>query len=192
MCYVQVVDILAICCKNSSEEYTMGYHWLNHFDITYLTLVNCLWCNETAIYFYHWSHIAASIEYGSMVWGFSITLVVPLPTAETLEIYRDDVIKWKQSPRLMALCAGNSPLPGKFPSQRPVTRSFGVFYHVRQSKRLIKQSRRRWFETLLRSLWRYCDVCHRLVINQHDWCFHHWPRPMSVRGGYDGSQWPWL
>ena len=29
---------------------------------------------------------------------------------------------------LLALCAGNSPVTGEFPSQRPVTRSFDVFF----------------------------------------------------------------
>ena len=29
---------------------------------------------------------------------------------------------------LLAICAGNSPVPGEFPSQRPVTRSFDVFF----------------------------------------------------------------
>ena len=32
---------------------------------------------------------------------------------------------------LLALCAGNSPVTGKFPSQRPVTRSFDVFCDLR-------------------------------------------------------------
>ena len=32
---------------------------------------------------------------------------------------------------LLALCAGNSPVPGEFPSQRPVTRSFDVFFDLR-------------------------------------------------------------
>ena len=31
---------------------------------------------------------------------------------------------------LLALCAGNSPVTGEFPSQRPVTRSFDVFFHL--------------------------------------------------------------
>ena len=38
---------------------------------------------------------------------------------------------------LLALCAGNSPVPGEFPGQRPVTRSFDVFFHLRQNKRLM-------------------------------------------------------
>ena len=29
---------------------------------------------------------------------------------------------------LLAFCAGNSPVSGEFPSQRPVTRSFDVFF----------------------------------------------------------------
>ena len=49
---------------------------------------------------------------------------------------------------LLALCA----------SQGPVMRSFDVFFDLRLTKRLSKQSRRRWFETPLRSLWRHCNV----------------------------------
>ena len=57
---------------------------------------------------------------------------------------------------LLALCAGNSPVTGEFPSQRPVTRSFDVFLDLRLNKRLSQQSRRLWFETPSRSLWRHC------------------------------------
>ena len=42
---------------------------------------------------------------------------------------------------LLALCPGNSPVPGEFPAQRPVTRSFDVFFDLRPNKRLSKQSR---------------------------------------------------
>ena len=59
---------------------------------------------------------------------------------------------------LLALCAGNSPVTGEFPSQRPVTRSFDVFFDLRLDKRLSKNSRRRWFETQSRSFWRHCNV----------------------------------
>ena len=37
---------------------------------------------------------------------------------------------------LLALCAGNSPVYGEFPSQRPVTRIFDVFFDLRMDKRL--------------------------------------------------------
>ena len=32
---------------------------------------------------------------------------------------------------LLAICAGNSPITGEFPTQRPVTRSFNVFFDLR-------------------------------------------------------------
>ena len=34
---------------------------------------------------------------------------------------------------LLAICAGNSPVTGEFPAQRPVTRSFDVFLDLRES-----------------------------------------------------------
>ena len=58
---------------------------------------------------------------------------------------------------LLALCVGNSPVTGEFPSQRPETRSYTVFFHLRLNKRLSKQSRRRWFETALCPLWRHSN-----------------------------------
>ena len=32
---------------------------------------------------------------------------------------------------LLAICAGNSPVPGEFPTQRPVTQSFDIFFDLR-------------------------------------------------------------
>ena len=58
---------------------------------------------------------------------------------------------------LLAICAGNSPVPGEFPTQRPVTRSFGVFFDLRLNNRLSKQSWGWWFETRSRPLWRHCN-----------------------------------
>ena len=57
---------------------------------------------------------------------------------------------------LLALCEGNSPVTGEFLAQRPVTRSFDVFFDLRLNKRLSKQSWCRWFETQSRPLWRHC------------------------------------
>ena len=62
---------------------------------------------------------------------------------------------------LLVLCAGNSPVTGEFSSQRPVTRSFHVFFDLRLNKRLSKQSRRRWIETSSRSLWRHSNMFRR-------------------------------
>ena len=65
---------------------------------------------------------------------------------------------------LLAICVGNSPVTGKFPAQRPVTRSYDVFFDLRLSKRLSKQSWGWWLETPSRPLW-----CH---LNDHREC--HW------------------
>ena len=59
---------------------------------------------------------------------------------------------------LLALCEGNSPATGEFPSQRPVTRSFDIFFDLRLNKQLNKQSWGWWFGTPSRSLWRHCNV----------------------------------
>ena len=54
---------------------------------------------------------------------------------------------------LLALCAWNSLATGEFPSQRPVARSFDIFFDLCLNKQLNKQLRHRWFETPLCSLW---------------------------------------
>ena len=58
---------------------------------------------------------------------------------------------------LLALCGGNSLFTVESPSQRPVMRSFDVFFDLRLNNRLSKQSWGWWFETPWRSLWRHCN-----------------------------------
>ena len=61
---------------------------------------------------------------------------------------------------LLGHCAKNSAVTGEFPSQRPVIRSFDIFFDVRLYKRLSKQSRRQWFEAPSHPLWRRCKWLH--------------------------------
>ena len=42
---------------------------------------------------------------------------------------------------LLALCVGNSPVTGEFPTQKPMMQSFDVFFDLRLNKRLSKQLR---------------------------------------------------
>ena len=58
---------------------------------------------------------------------------------------------------LLAICAGNSPVTGEFPAQRPVTRSFDVFFDLCLNKRFSKHWWGWWFETQSCSLWRHCN-----------------------------------
>ena len=75
-------------------------------------------------------------------------------------------------------CAGNSPVTGEFPAQRPVTRSFDVFFDLRLDKQLSKQSWGWWFETQSCPLWRHCNValcCKKRVFwFQFHWCLSPW------------------
>ena len=50
--------------------------------------------------------------------------------------------------RVTGLLCGEFTGPGEFPKQRPVTRSFNVFFDLCLNKRLSKQSWGWWFETL--------------------------------------------
>ena len=53
--------------------------------------------------------------------------------------------------------------PRWIPAQRPVTRSFDVFFELRLNKRLSKQSWGWWFETLPPPLWRHCNVIQSII-----------------------------
>ena len=63
---------------------------------------------------------------------------------------------------LLAICAGNSPLSGEVPAQRPETRSFDIFFDLRLNKRLSKQTWGWWFETLSCPLWCQCNEVLRI------------------------------
>ena len=52
-----------------------------------------------------------------------------------LYIYHDDVIKWKHFPRYWCFVR-ESPVPGEFPVQMSMTRSFDVFFDLRLNKLL--------------------------------------------------------
>ena len=96
---------------------------------------------------------------------------------------------------LLALCAGNSPVTGEFPTQRPVTRSFDAFFDLHLNKRLSNQSRGWWFEMPSCPLLSHCNERTRLqhhfdVIKwKHVPCYcpfvrgiHQWPVNSSHKG----------
>ena len=71
---------------------------------------------------------------------------------------------------LLVLCAGNSPFTGEFIAQRPVTRSFDVFFDMRLNKRLSDQSGGWWFEMLSRPLWRHCNRYFKQSYSESCYC----------------------
>ena len=95
----------------------------------------------------------------------------------TTGFVHDDVIKWKHFPRYWPFGRGIS---GEFPAQRPVTRSFDVFFDLRPNKRLSKHWWGWWFETPPWSLWR-----HRVSSHEPSQNFLTFPSPFC------GFPWPW-
>ena len=51
------------------------------------------------------------------------------------------------------------------PAQRPVTRSFDVFFDLRQKLQLSKRWRRRWIQTPSHSLWHHCNVSQKPLLS---------------------------
>ena len=74
------------------------------------------------------------------------------------DIKHDEISMMETLSALLAICAGKSPVTGDFPTQRPVTRSYDVFFDLRLNKRLSKQSWGWWSETPSCPLWRQCNV----------------------------------
>ena len=74
-------------------------------------------------------------------------------------------------------------------AQRPMTRSFDVYFDLRLNKGLGKQSWGWWFETLPRSLWRHSnDMSHVCELPPFTYCHTNmatlagalfWPRPLN-------------
>ena len=105
--------------------------------------------------------------------------ILNIPTGSTKNISHEsyafsclmfDLFIYVQQVRMMTSSNGNifrvtGHLCGEFtslrliPAQRPVTRSFDVFFDLRQDGRLSKQLWGWWFETPSRSLWRHSNAC---------------------------------
>ena len=85
---------------------------------------------------------------------------------------------------LLASCAGNSPVSGEFPTQRPVTRSFGVFFDLHPNMRLSKQ----WWGWWLRRYRVHYDVI--VMICMHLFRGDHWPTCMYPLCSHDNA-WLW-
>ena len=90
--------------------------------------------------------------------------IIPFITARSMLIFafhmiprswHDDVIKCKHFPRYSGPLWRHPLVTGGFLSQRPVARSFDVFFDLRLNKGLSKQSKGRWFETPWRLLSRH-------------------------------------
>ena len=111
----------------------------------------------------HYVHTCFQAAKGVRVTSHDINLLFTVNIQSQHQMSRIRFLSWwchqmEAFSALLALCAGNSPMTGDFPSQRPVTRSFDVFCELRLNKPLSKQSWGWWFEPLSLSLWRHCNI----------------------------------
>ena len=65
-------------------------------------------------------------------------------------------------------------VPGEFPAQKPVARSFRVFIDLRLHKSLMKQTWGWWFETLSCPLWRHCNGTEVITLQYSHYCEKTW------------------
>ena len=114
----------------------------------------------------HWSYIFLAPNHRCIAIYLRVMQIPMLPKRCFISTFGTRwlplVSRWRHQMEtfsaLLALCAGNSPVTGEFPAQRPVTRSFDVSFDPRLNKRLSKQSLGWWFETPWCPLWHHCNV----------------------------------
>ena len=95
---------------------------------------------------------------GGWGWWWGVTVMVAFTDILYNSVIGTGRISWwrhqmETFSALLALCAGNSPFNGEFLAQRPVTRSFDIFFDLRMNKQLSKQSWGLWLERSARSFW---------------------------------------
>ena len=109
---------------------------------------------KSCLRFYHKIYLSGKLH---------VTLFLSMPSCVRVVISRPfHWLSWcchqmETFSELLAICAGNSPVAGEFPTQRPATRSFDVFFDLRLNKRLSKPWGW-WFETPSRPIWRHSNV----------------------------------
>ena len=114
--------------------------------------ISCRLLHAELHMFYHCSTwirnmIKCEKSWGKVFWRwplFQPNLANFEPVAEAPRLYHNRRVRkgrvfswWRHQMEtfsaLLALCVGNSPVTGEFPAQRPVTRSFDVFFDLRLS-----------------------------------------------------------
>ena len=137
---LSVVVVTTYIARPSAGILTKHY-WPNYSELQY----DCVWNSMYAHRKFNFSRVGVNT--------FSNTdnlkqrcrsYPYVMMTSSNGNIYRVTGPSWR-----------NPSVIGGFSSQRPVTRSFDIFFGLRLYKRLSKQSRRRRFETPSCSLWRH-------------------------------------
>ena len=136
-------QMCAILCMHSLTHNIYPWPCFNSFGFGHIN--SCLWIHMFL------SSVFCRIALLPHNWN----TISQIPASDSRSWWRYQMVTFSA---LQALYAGNSKVTGELPSQRPVTRSFDVFFDLRLNKRVSKQSKRRWFWAPSRSLWHHCKV----------------------------------
>ena len=118
-----------------------------HYDVT-LMLLN--WRRGD-----HCNHFQTHYQSHDVVFGISVII---WHLVFGLKSQRSHMYAWNGNIfRVTGLLCGEFTGPGEFPTQRPVTRSFDVYFDLRLNKWLSKQPQGWWLETPSWSLWHHCN-----------------------------------
>ena len=146
LCYLHVSDIVWLYCDYSIL--VLNIFWKMPYQGTMLPWYPALWPIKHAIILFDCGLIVLCLR--CCLWLMTTWWRHQMETFSAL----------------LAICAGNSPVTGELPAQRPATRSFDVFFDLRLNIRLSKQWWGWWFETPSRPLWRHCNASeHTLASN---------------------------
>ena len=104
------------------------------------------WCRQTSVDLDLCRHMAllGHVEINKRLHQRPLSNILPMLNnfINTAYVNKSDTCQswWRHQMEtfstLLAICAGNSPVPGDFPTQRPVTRSFDVFFDLSLNKQL--------------------------------------------------------
>ena len=131
--------------------------------------------------------------YKICLWSFSLVFLIfyHCSTLHGLAWGRHPMKTFSAS---LAICAGNSPVPGEFPAQRRVTRSFRVFFDLRPNKPWSKQSwrhRAHYDVTVMWEMWGKPSAGWIKIVNPTQsrlWLMVYWRRKDS--GHHQWWYWP--
>ena len=145
-----LTNIWGMCFRVCSQYFVTNLHIVglaqdcSNSTAKALELLQC--CTKPSICF--WTSVLASPtnQYDVKLYYRSVHCEPTMMTSSNWNIFR-----------VTGPLCGEFTGPGDFPAQRPVTRSFDVFFHLRLNKRLSKQSWGWWFETLSCPLWRHSN-----------------------------------
>ena len=127
------------------------------FVATQLVVFTLYWWQFSSNLKWYWHGVVGWVAGHICMQGTTSSICLHMMTSSNENIFR-----------VTGPLCGEFTGPGEFPTQRPVTRSFGVFFDLSLNKKLSKQPWGWWFETPSWSLWRQCnELPHYLTSLRH-------------------------